>query len=176
MIDTNVRSVKRLENGATILNKSTQKLGNLCNHCAMADHCEYRVRIRGAESAGRLTAPVTTCASYCWPIHFVSTIGLDAGAFNTVRIGEAWGKRLSVGDLVGLLDRDKKLVAKSRVRLLKVVPMTVEGLRQYAGDNHMLIHEPLDPDQAAEKLLKILRNNYGKMVFERNQVATVIGF
>jgi hypothetical protein len=176
MIDTNVRSIKRTESGATILNKATAKVGSLCNHCAMVNHCEHRAHIVAAERSGKLTAPVTTCNEYHYPIHFVSTVGIDAYGFNTMRLGEAWSKRLKPGDMVGLLNHDKQLVTAAQVKLVEVVSLDTNGLLPYASHNHMVVHEPIDVDQAADKLLKILRNNYDKLVFERNRTVTVIGF
>lgn len=176
MVDTNVRSVKRTETGATILTKSTAGLKSLCNHCAMVNHCEHSAVIKSAERAGKLTAPVTTCSEYHYPIHFMDTRGIDAYGFNTVRIGEAWSKRLQAGDTVGLLNHDKQLVTTAQVKVVEVVTLDTNGLLPYAGSNHLLVHEPIDVDQAVDKLLKILRNSYGKLVFERNKTATVIGF
>lgn len=176
MVDTNVRSVKRTESGATILTKATAKMGSLCDHCAMLSHCEHRAQIRAAENRAKLTAPVTNCADYHYPIHFVDTTGIDAYGFNTMRLGDAWSKRLRVGDTVGLLNHDKQLVTTAQVKLLEVVTLDTIGLLPHAGNNHMLIHENFDADRAADQLLKILRNNYGKLVFERNRTVTVIGF
>lgn len=176
MVNTNVRSVKRTETGATILTKATANLGSLCDHCAMVNHCEHRAVIRSAERSGKLTAPITNCSEYHYPIHFVDTVGIDAYGFNTMRLGEAWSKRLRAGDTVGLLNHDKQLVTTAQVKLVEVVPLSVEGLVPHAINNHMVVHHNLDANQAAEKLLKILRNNYGKLVFERNRTVTVIGF
>lgn len=176
MVDTNVRSVKRTESGATILTKATAKLGSLCNHCAMLNHCEYQAQIRAMESRGKLSAPVTTCQSYHYPIHFADTKGIDAYGFNTMRLGDAWAKRIQPGDVVGLLNHDKQLVTAAPVKLVEVVSMDTNGLLPYASHNHMLVHENIDADQAVDKILKILRNNYGKLVFERSRVVTVIGF
>jgi len=176
MVDTNVRSVKRTDTGATILTKATAKMSSLCNHCAMIDHCEHRAQISSAAHAGKLTVSVTNCAEYRYPIHFVDTKGTNAHSFNTVRLGEAWSKRLNVGDTVGLLNHEKRLITTAQVRLIEVVSLDTVGLLPYASQNHMLIDEDIDADQAADKLLKILRNSYGKLVFERNRTATIIGF
>lgn len=176
MIDTNVRSVKRTDAGATVLTKATSTLRSLCDHCALQRHCEHRARIADAVRAAKLSAPVTTCRLYQYPIHFVDTRGLDVPGFNTMRMGTAWAGRLESGDLVGLLNGDKQLVASTQVKTITTAPLTVAGLLPYAHRNHMLIGQGMAPEQAAEKLLKILRNNYGKLVFERSTQVTVIGF
>jgi hypothetical protein len=176
MIDTNVRSVKRTETGATTLTKATSNIKNLCNHCALLNHCDYRVRLTEIERAAKMMAPVTTCSVYQYPIHFVNTIGIDVPGFNTIRIGEAWAKRLHVGDHVGLLNHDKQLVLSTRVTRVEIVAISVDGLKDSAQTNHMLIAKQLGEVEAAEKLLKILRNNYGKLVFEGSKGATVIAF
>lgn len=176
MIDTNVRSVKRSEVGATVLTKATARLNPLCHYCAVQARCEYRAQIRSAERAGKLSAPVTTCAEYHYPIHFRDTTGIDHPGFNTVRLGEAWSKRLAPGDWVGLLNSDKQILHTAQVKQVQVVSLDTNGLLPYASANHLLIGQPLDADQASDKLLKILRNSYGKLVFENNRTCTVIGF
>lgn len=177
MIDTNVRSVKNTISGATILTKATENLKSLCDHCAMQAHCEHRAQIKGVEHRARhLTAPITRCAEYHYPIHFVDTQGIDAYGFNTMRLGDAWAKRVEPGDTVGLLNRDKQLITTAQLKQVEVVTLDTNGLLPYASANHMLIHHNLDADQAVDKLLKILRNNYGKLVFERNRYVTVLGF
>ena len=176
MVDTNVRSVKRTEQGATILTKATEKMGSLCNHCGIQRACEYRSRLDAIHRAAQLTAPVTRCSLYQYPIHFVSTIGIDTEGFNTVRMGEAWAKRLQTGDTVGLLNHDKQLIRSLKLSAVDIAPMTVQGLLSYAHKNHMMVGQTLNPEQCAERLLKILRNNYGKLVFERSASVTVITF
>jgi hypothetical protein len=176
MIDTNVRSVKRTDSGATILTKATEKLSSLCNHCGIQRACDHYARIHAIQRVAKITAPVTRCALYQYPIHFTSALGLDTPGFNTTRLGEAWSKRIRVGDSIALLNHDKQLIDSARVSQVAVTPLTVEGLLLYAKFNHMLINQAMSDEDAAARLLKILRNNYGKLVFERSATVTVIVF
>lgn len=176
MIDTNLRAVKRTPDGATILTKATANLRSLCQHCAIATRCKHRDRLDKVHQLAQLQAPVTCCAEYHYPIHFADTTGLDQPRFNTLRLGDAWQKRLRVGENVGLLDADRRLIQVRVVRHLEVVSKTIPGLLPYAHANHLLVAQQLSADEAAERMLKILRNNYGKLVFERQRVLTVIGF
>lgn len=176
MVDTNVRSVKRTDQGASILTKGTANIRTLCDHCALIWHCDYRARIADIAHAAKLNAPVTTCQQYQYPIHFVDTRGLEAPGCNTMRLGTAWARRVLPGDQVGLLNSDKRLIASAQVKAVHVVPLSAAGLQEYAGKNHMLIGESLEPLEAAERLLKILRNSYGNLVYQRSTEVTIIVF
>jgi hypothetical protein len=101
-------------------------------------------------------------------------LGLE-GNFNTFRIGAAWAHRVAPGVIVGLGDRANgdRIFGKAIVR--KVFYGDYETMcRKYAKDNHMLVESKMTRKAAAEKMAKIMRNAYGKIVVENAEDISVI--
>lgn len=172
MIDTNLRSVKRHPGGASVLTKTQLQARQLCQHCARLYDCETAAMMRSMAQKGTELL-VKTCRHYSFPIPFRDTQGLDRERFNTIRMGTAFYSRLRVGDRVGLLNGERTNLGTAIVKELHCGPKDAM-LMEFAAGNHLLLGEPITRAEAAIKMARILRNSYGKLVYENNDQVTVV--
>lgn len=94
------------------------------------------------------------------------------GKFNTFRLGKKVSD-LEIGQTIQLTT--KAGIDLGSARLLSVhVGDKNEMALAHAENNHFIRHKGLQGEIAATTLLKNLRNLYGKMIFERYEIATVI--
>lgn len=173
MTDTNLRRLKRTEEGFTIEAKSSliqDKI--LCDHCAMKPDCPVPGNIFSAASALGAVLSVKTCASYMLPLTFRRPlIGLNAPYWNTFRLGEAMSKRLSPGDRVALWEtQSNQCVGTARVLNVEFGPGS-DMLSAHAVDNHML-QAASGPDPAGA-LRDILLRFYGPQMVNGRPLSVV---
>lgn len=98
--------------------------------------------------------------------------GLHHDCFNTIRLGKAWSKRLSVDDEVYIQSsKDKLIISKATVE--KVVTGTLgELLLCHAANNHNEIEQ--QDGHEAERLYRYMLKLYGPHLVTPNKTATVI--
>lgn len=167
-IENATNTLTRLENGAfSNLPKSvTDKTERptLCAYCPVVQ-CADRDILSRTE---RANVAVMSCESFIPTIYFSVRAGLSGKRWNTVRLGEAWAKRLQPGQVVAIADsRSQKVLHTMSVE--RVVTGTVEEmLRDHSVNNHAIIHEQdkrligSGAKIAAERLGRILINSYGR--------------
>lgn len=164
MIRTDVRYIRPTEDSYTCKNKSGSKESrHMCLHCSSNASCNVANTLKSGDQ-------IKMCSHYQYPIAFRSLKGTE-GLFNTMRMGKAWSGRLLGGETIGLLNKDGELEARAKVRTVLLLPRK-EALDLHARFNHMMINE--DPIDASQRLAKVLRNVYGKIVWERETHITVI--
>jgi hypothetical protein len=98
-------------------------------------------------------------------------IGLD-GSFNTIRLGLAYKKRLTVGDVVFLLDeKGRKVFGEAEVTSVDSATLG-EICLLHAEANHMEL-ENKDGQQSA-RLFAYLQKIYGPHIATTTRTATVV--
>jgi hypothetical protein len=110
---------------------------------------------------------------------FTHRDGLDLPAFNTIRLGRAWFKRLKKGDRI-LLAHKHEILCSARVVMLACGPVH-KMLAEHAVFNHrelaLAAQQRTDyaPDQAPARRLESMRRNYGPAKVTDTSHITVIG-
>lgn len=173
-MNTNLRSVKTEERGATILTAPQKAAKRLCESCCSQLDCKHKVALERLELAHSIPVIIKHCPHFVYPIVFRDSKGLIAGC-NTMRMGKAWSNRVERGDAVGFVDKDNKVFSTATVKEVLLLSKA-EALAEHSHLNHMLIEDSLGKQEAAGKLAKILRNNYGNLVYKNNDLITVIYF
>lgn len=171
-IDTNLRSLRRLDSGFTMFNRSNEKAKHLCSHCARQTTCEVLDELQTVEEQIACDVVMRTCSLYITPLVFRNAAGLNCEEFNTIRLGKAWEDRLKPGDSCGFLTPQGSIIGVGTVKEVKTVSR--RGLRKYAPHNHMLIQEKLGPTQALKRLMSIMRESYGPLWLDRAEFFSVI--
>ena len=168
MIDTNVRNVKKLESGMfSALTKPQKLITNLCDRCSANPACKIKSKPKRIKE---ITAIIAECSSYQWPIAFRDALGTD-DHFNTMRMGKAWYNRISVGDSVGLIDKEGKVFGNANVER-KDLMKKEEAMWSHGYRNHLMIGRT--QEEAANLMPKILRNSYGNIVYTNNHEVSII--
>jgi hypothetical protein len=95
---------------------------------------------------------------------FTHRDGLDLPAFNTIRLGRAWFKRLKKGDRILLAHKHvHKMLAEHAVFNHRELALAAQQRTDYA------------PDQAPARRLESMRRNYGPAKVTDTSHITVIG-
>ena len=171
MINLNVRSVKR-DGSSVRANYSVTVNRSLCEHCTQQRTCKALKSIDRAQSKYKIGAQIKECKSYIYPILFVDPKGTE-GVFNTIRLGEAWLKRLEIGDTVGLIDKEGNVFGYAEVT--DIFSRTREfAIRENAYQNHLYVNSGMTQAEAGRDLEKKLPNLYGNLIVKSNSMATVI--
>lgn len=172
-VNTNLRSLKRTDSGFEL---ATSKAGELCEYCTRNFKCSLLKKMMKLEASGDLKLSIRGCGSYVPPLTFGSEKGLLVSGFNTLRLGEAWAKRLRVGDYVDLLHSGTMdLIRTAEVARIVSGPK-LDMIRAHSHLNHMYIEEGLKRKDAAAKMTSLLPSLYGGLIFRNNESATVIYF
>lgn len=167
-METNVRVVKKTKTGGyTTLTKAQSGIKELCEFCSF-ESCKIRKQLKRV--GGRISITLTECMDYQFPLVFRDISGTD-GLFNTFRLGSAWSKRLVTGNKVGLVDGDLKVFGTASVTSVMLLDRK-EALSRHSYRNHLMLDK--NRFKASELLSKVLRNNYGKLVYNNCEVISVI--
>jgi hypothetical protein len=153
MIDTDTRQLKRQPNG-----HYTSGAGKIpCDHCGWRVDCTIK--------------PAVSCSLFLPAIPFTDEIGLRKVA-NTVRIGVAWTKRLSPGQIVALYNaKAKAIFGYARVLALDSGPIA-QMLATHAHANHLMLDTP--PETAAARLHAWQKQQYGPRIIHDQTNITAI--
>ncbi|MBV6635048.1 MAG: hypothetical protein KI788_03965 [Mameliella sp.] len=152
-IDT--RRLKRLDNGMFTMERASDLPPHpgLCETCGRIP-CPVKAPLEGIAYV-----TVGACGRYIPSIGFSVLDGLDLPAWNTVRVGAAWPKRLAPGDFVCIVDtRSNSIVRHMQVDRM-VTDMLGRIIEHHAADNHAILAK--QPEDPAAELRRILRNAYG---------------
>jgi hypothetical protein len=154
LIDTDTRQLKLGADG-----KYRSGAGKIiCDHCGIRMLCP-------------LSGTVTACEVFEPAIPFQDETGLHKVS-NTMRVGVAWTKRLSLGQMIALFNVNSKEVF-GRARVIgtyadNIVPMLIE----HAPANHLFLETP--PKEAAQQLHNWLKQNYGPRIINSETKLTAI--
>lgn len=105
-------------------------------------------------------------------IDFVPPIvGID-GDFNTIRIGLAWSKRLTVGDHVCLMDsKSKAVIGKAEVIEVETGQLGFMCM-SHADKNHTELNQT--DGRSSERVYALMRKLLGPHIVNYNKQSTVI--
>lgn len=101
-------------------------------------------------------------------------VGLE-GEFNTIRLGMAWSKRLTVGETVYIMDNKlRKVIGTAIVEGIHVD--TLENICQHhSHQNHCLLSASnLEREDLPSKMLQIITRIYGPHIAVPSKKATAI--
>lgn len=166
----NLRNVKKTDNGYCSLKKSQLDLHPLCEVCGLNNHCKIQKRYKPAKDH---QAMIIHCERYQFPLIFQQTKGLNQPFFNTIRLGRAWANRLEPKARVSLLDTSHTYIGDAIVEGVELESKQ-NALDKHANMNHLLVEDQLESTEASDCMHKILRNAYGKMVFENASELSII--
>ena len=166
MIDLNVRSIKLTDTYKITVDRP------LCNHCGAKENCKSYAVIQIFNTRYSASADIKKCGEYIFPILFVDAKG-TSGKFNTIRLGEAWSRRLNIGNKVALVNKLGKAFGFAVVKSI-VTGEKDEIMREHAYLNHLYLDDDKDKEEAGEHLVKRLPNIYGNLIAKSNTRATVI--
>lgn len=152
MIDTDTRQLRVNAQGQYI--SGAGKIP--CDHCGHAV-CKL--------------APATACSAFMPAIPFVGQVGMDR-LFNTIRVGQAWPKRLSQNQVIALYEvREKFIFGHARVLTTIAGPID-EILAHHAKANHLMLETPAE--DAQDILHDWLKRNYGPRIITPTSYITAI--
>lgn len=161
----NMRRIRPIDVGAT---REFVSKADLCLHCGALPTCTIRAR---QQRVWRLLAE-KQCGQFQPVLTFQSLAGME-GRFNTFRMGGAWARRVVPGTVVALMDRSKTIVAHARVYKVDYGDKHAMA-REHGASNHLILARGTRGLTVEEAMLKVLRNVFGKLIFEAQPKATVI--
>lgn len=142
----------------------------LCDQCGNLD-CSIRLIVQRIK-VNRFNARVsiTRCESFVPILKFSDTAGLS-GEFNTFRLGGAWAKRVSVGDVVLLQNGQGEAIDYATVCDTHIGSFS-DMAHEYGVDNHLAINAEISgtPFDLAQVMTKL----YGAHRFSLNSTVSVI--
>jgi len=168
MINTNVRAIKIHDNGLYKISVDR----SLCTHCGRQQSCEAFKANNRMNKKYSVVSLVKECAEYTYPIVFQDEQGTE-GKFNTIRLGEAWSKRLKAGDRVALVNKTGETFGFATVIVLQNGDKN-EILQNHAYKNHLYLNKKMSKEEAGKHLIKRLPSIYGNLIASNNDKATVI--
>lgn len=141
------------------------KAETLCRYCGSIEGCPI--------SSFKTRLPTTQCEIFMPILGFSKMGGLDQDSFNTLRLGKAWEKRVTVGSVVALCDlKTDCIIGRAKVTAI-YVGSKEEIANEHGINNHLMLG--LDKEkQTGAAILKVLRNAYGKIIYEGNSELTAI--
>ncbi|OAB55685.1 hypothetical protein AY600_02075 [Phormidium willei BDU 130791] len=171
LLSTNYRRLKSIDGLYSFETAAELKAESLCSAC-WRHTCFTREVIGSLNESNEVLTTVKRCQHFIPALTFFATDGLDAPAFNTIRLGTAWDKRLHQGGEVALL-----LVKTGMIFATVEVVSTVAGnlydlCHRYAHKNHMLLGSA--PGTVTDAMLSIMRRANGSMYVHETATATVI--
>ncbi|MDX5412857.1 MAG: hypothetical protein LPK02_07395 [Rhodobacterales bacterium] len=149
---------------------------SICNHCGR-QKCKLRAYLSRVP-VEMAVARVQSCAWFIPVLGFSVLDGLDLVEWNTVRIGAAWSNRLQVGKRVYIANTVAKKIVGSAVVTYSDTARLDQILAMHAVQNHAIQAEiatgKTRPEDAATRLLRILKNAYGTSIAAESRPASVI--
>ena len=147
----------------------SRRVGDLCERCGLHDTCNgstARSNDLGVEIV------VSECPMFQPILLFVKPIG-KSEKFSTLRLGEAWVKRVREGSIVSLFSKKNGKYGEARV---ESVYSNSKAMIVYDSiyTNHMMLIFEGSPDERLTALNKIVKSAYGNMIWKHNDRATVI--
>lgn len=179
--NSNMRRLKRIPADGklvyTLETEADRKRDNLlCHYCAWKlpfdGYLQCPTFKRLYHYSDNIGLLVRTCSEFQPILTFrPPTRGLDR-TFNTFRLGTAWANRLSAGNTVGLMDAvEQKMLGKARV--LSVFSGHIQEMcDEHADQNHAMLGT--DRATASERMMKLIRQSYGKLPLAQTDQVTVI--
>jgi hypothetical protein len=159
MIDTNLRSVKRVDGFYTTETMAQAgKTDHLCNHCGYQAKCKQRKALERLNAKHAWALGLRNCRDFVPPLVFRDPKGTE-GKFNTFRIGSTWVDRVGFGSVVALIDKGGNIYGHAAVDEVFCGDLDAM-LDTHAHKNHMVLDET-DAGVAREKLLGVLKNAFG---------------
>ena len=171
LINTDTSPIRRREDGSfTVQPKSLEEKPTLCDRCVRNHICPIIDHSRYHEADS--TSAITHCKLFIAPFKFQSQQGLKEPVFNTLRLGEAWKKRLRAGDLIGLISADDNEII-TYARVTRVFSGDKQKMIQtHAGRNHLTLK--MTKKEAIEYLTIQLPRIFGNLIWKNNEKMTVI--
>jgi hypothetical protein len=182
-LKTNMRSLKRIPGPNdrlvyTLETKLEEARGKvLCDHCGFRNAtagysaCITRARLLENSQEG-VKLLIRTCPDFQPLLTFRPPLRGFEDDFNTFRLGTAWYYRIGPGVKAALVDTSTNAIfAKAEVVDVVTGPLA-EMCEEHAQYNHAMLH--LNPDEAAEKMRKLIRQSYGMVEVDESSEVTVI--
>lgn len=145
----------------------------LCGYCG-ADACKIKEAIAAALRGGTADAPVMRCRAFVPVISFSVLDGVNLEAWNTIRIGTAWSRRLAPGSKIAVMDLKLGRIVRE-MRVERVVTGTIGSLCDGHGFmNHAALAKGWPGSVAGEQMRRVLRNAYGSRFAAPDKDATAI--
>lgn len=141
----------------------------LCTYCGALPKCV----IKGSKRRGWASQTLKRCDQFQPVLAFTQPKGID-DEFNTFRMGTTWVRRVAPGSVVGLLDgKTKSIIGQARVTAVYCGDKATMA-KAYGEDNHLLIARGIKGEAVQAFMLKVLRNTFGKLIYQSQEKATVI--
>ena len=134
---------------------------SVCDLCARVEACDLA------------NDEVRACETFIPALGFAPPLlGLD-GAFNTIRLGEAWFCRLlnHKGAVALVNTKTMEVIGLAKVRSVATDKLKTV-LSNHAAANHLMLEE--DAETAPDKLFHYILKNYGPHLVSHERKATVI--
>ena len=165
---TDLRYIKGAPHGISAPNSWVKRGASLCGYCAAEPFCD---------ALNQKPRPVYTgCSDYMPPLTFQDKTGLHHNGFSTIRLGKAWGERLSaIYGIVALVHKTKTkqtVLGFARVECHRTLPK--DQAIALSEHNHLLIDRPGTKEQKLDFLRKTIRRYYGGFDQEGTKPYTVI--
>lgn len=134
-------------------------LNALCEACLQYDNCKRRK-----------LEQVKTCSDFTPILVFIDGHNLDTPKVNTLRIGQAWYKRLHVGQMVGVFCRNDQSMSTATISELywsddKPLMIATHGNFNHLGINYL---------NQYSKIERIIQSNYGRNFYLNAKGMTAI--
>lgn len=153
----------------SIENKYSRRVGDLCERCGIYDSCDS-----SSQRSNELDVDivVSECKIFHPILMFVNPKGTD-DEFTTIRLGEAWVKRVEEDSVISLFNKKEGSYGKA------VVTGVSSGFKSFViyksiHTNHMMLDFEGDQDDRLKVLSKIVKNAYGNLIWKNNDKATII--
>jgi len=166
-IDT--RRLKKLPDGSYTMHRA----GHVPEGRGLCETCGHQAcPIMGQALLHHVRVEVHACPIYVPCFGFSVLNGLDLPYWNTIRIGEAWPKRLRPGQEVCIVDtRNDRVVRTMLVERMEVGSLH-EVIRDHAARNHHIL--ATQPDDPIMEMHRVLRGAYGSNFAAPTRRATAI--
>lgn len=151
-------SLRRNPDSSYTLRLSSDK-DALCKACALYNDCPTRQ-----------SKQIESCFDFMPVFAFTDGTNLDKAVFNTIRIGEAWSKRLEIGQTIAIYDKKADTLMMAKVVDIDWSIDKEIMLERHAAINHLGMNLSNPPSE----LSKILQNNYGKGFYSKSKGLTAI--
>lgn len=131
-----MRNVRRLEDGAFTASPSASP-NEICEPCGIRSTCQIFRYIQGVKAAA---IRVQSCHLFMPVLAFQLPLVGAEGRFNTIRLGEAWSKRVEPGKtVIGMVEStNDTLIAYALVEEMYVCNLD-NAVRWHAAKNHNAI-------------------------------------
>lgn len=147
----------------------SRRVGDLCERCGIYETCEG-----SSARANELDVEivVSECGNFQPIILFVNPKGTD-DVFSTIRLGQAWIKRLRTGSVVSLFSKKEGRYGTAEVIQTNLDIKSATICRSIYS-NHMMLDFIGTQHDKIEALTKIVKNSYGNLIWKNNDMAVMI--